>query len=131
MLTEPAQSFMTLTLLCRQSEKWINTCLTKAIIMNFMKMGAHVKYFDYFEDKLSGVSFAVWAPNARRVSVVGDFNNWDGRRHVMRTLGNSGIWEIFVPGLQVGQNYKFEIKTKEGALLEKDRSVCFLCGSQT
>jgi len=85
----------------------------------YEKMGAHIRYMDYYEDKLGGISFCVWAPNARRVSVVGDFNCWDGRRHVMRSLGNSGVWEIFVPGLSVGQNYKFEVKTKEGHLLEK------------
>ena len=85
----------------------------------YEKLGAHIRYFDYFKDKLGGVSFAVWAPNARRVSVIGDFNRWDGRRHVMRSLGTSGVWEIFIPGLQTGQNYKFEIKTKDGALLEK------------
>lgn len=85
----------------------------------YEKMGAHIRYMDYFEDKLGGISFCVWAPNARRVSVIGDFNSWDGRRHVMRSLGNSGVWEIFVPGLSVGQNYKFEVKTKEGHLLEK------------
>ncbi len=85
----------------------------------YEKMGAHIRYMDYFEDKLGGISFCVWAPNARRVSVIGDFNCWDGRRHVMRSLGNSGVWEIFVPGLSVGQNYKFEVKTKAGHLLEK------------
>lgn len=85
----------------------------------YEKLGAHIRYFDYFQDKLGGVSFAVWAPNAKRVSVIGDFNSWDGRRHAMRALGSSGVWEIFIPGLQTGQNYKFEVKTKEGALLEK------------
>lgn len=60
-------------------------------------------------DDVTGVRFAVWAPNARRVSVVGDFNNWDGRRHPMRVLGNSGVWELFVPGLAVGDLYKFEL----------------------
>ena len=57
----------------------------------YEKMGAHIRYMDYFEDKLGGISFCVWAPNARRVSVIGDFNCRDGRRHVMRSLGNSGV----------------------------------------
>ncbi len=91
----------------------------------YEKMGAHLRYMDYFEQKLGGISFAVWAPNAKRVSVVGDFNSWDGRRHVMRSLGNSGIYEIFVPGLQMGQNYKFEVKTQQGQLLEKSDPYAF------
>jgi 1,4-alpha-glucan branching enzyme len=66
-----------------------------------------------------GTAFAVWAPNARRVSVIGDWNRWDGRVHPMRTLGESGIWEIFLPGLMDGCCYKFEIKTRTGELLWK------------
>ncbi len=65
---------------------------------------------------VSGTAFAVWAPNARRVSVVGDFNRWDGRLMPMRTLGGSGVWELFVPGVSEGQKYKLEIKTQDGAL---------------
>ncbi|WP_334194994.1 1,4-alpha-glucan branching enzyme, partial [Pararhodobacter sp.] len=61
-----------------------------------------------------GVHFAVWAPNARRVSVVGGFNGWDGRRHPMRRRG-AGVWEIFLPGLQPGESYKYEIAPPEGA----------------
>ena len=61
--------------------------------------------------------FAVWAPNARRVSVVGDFNNWDGRRHLMRLRGGSGVWEMFVPHLVVGDRYKYEIVGPDDALL--------------
>jgi 1,4-alpha-glucan branching enzyme len=61
---------------------------------------------------VSGVRFAVWAPNALRVSVVGDFNNWDGRRHVMRHHYGSGVWDIFLPGLGPGTLYKYEIKTR-------------------
>jgi len=61
-----------------------------------------------------GTYFAVWAPNAMRVSVVGDFNNWDGRIHQMRRLWNSGIFEIFVPQAMIGMNYKFELKTPSG-----------------
>src|SRR5579864_995081 len=66
-----------------------------------------------------GVHFAVWAPNADRVSVVGDFNGWDGRVHGMRLLVPGGVWEIFVPDLPDGEKYKFEIRTRHGALLKK------------
>ena len=68
---------------------------------------------------IKGVHFAVWAPNAQRVSVIGDFNHWDGRPHVMRRLVPSGIWEIFLPDLMDGACYKFEIRTREGHLLQK------------
>jgi 1,4-alpha-glucan branching enzyme len=66
-----------------------------------------------------GTHFAVWAPNAQRVSVIGDFNNWDGRVHPMRHLVPSGVWELFVPGLGEGALYKFEIRTRAGHLLHK------------
>ncbi|HNV69844.1 MAG TPA: 1,4-alpha-glucan branching enzyme, partial [Candidatus Ozemobacteraceae bacterium] len=85
----------------------------------YEKLGAHLRVMKYFDHSVGGIGFAVWAPNAKRVSVIGDFNMWDGRRHVMRSLGSSGVWEIFVPGLQMGQNYKFEIKWKNGNLVEK------------
>ena len=58
-----------------------------------------------------GVYFAVWAPNAQRVSVVGDFNGWDGRVNPMRKLLGSGVWELFLPGVSEGAHYKFEIRT--------------------
>ena len=67
-------------------------------------------------DGVAGVAFVVWAPNARRVSVVGDFNFWDGRRHAMRVRGN-GYWEIFVPGAREGDKYKYEIASHAGAML--------------
>ncbi len=66
-------------------------------------------------DGADGYTFVVWAPNARRVSVVGDFNDWDGRRHMMRSLGATGLWETFVPGVNAGAVYKFEIQSQEGA----------------
>ncbi|GIW88813.1 MAG: 1,4-alpha-glucan branching enzyme GlgB [Isosphaeraceae bacterium] len=75
---------------------------------NYEKMGAHLMT----HEGISGVHFAVWAPNALRVSVVGNFNHWDGRRHPMRNRGPSGIWEIFIPGLTQGELYKFEIKSR-------------------
>ena len=68
---------------------------------------------------VEGVHFAVWAPNAQRVSVIGEFNQWDGRAHVMRRLVPSGIWEIFIPGLRDGVPYKYEVRTRAGHLLHK------------
>ncbi len=67
-------------------------------------------------DGISGVRFAVWAPNAQRVSVVGDFNGWDGRRHPMRKRVEAGIWELFIPRLSVGTLYKYEIVGPQGLL---------------
>src|SRR5919197_1010147 len=67
-------------------------------------------------DGVTGTAFAVWAPNARAISVVGDFNSWDGRLHPMRSLGVSGIWELFVPDLELGARYKFELRTRDGQL---------------
>lgn len=78
----------------------------------YKKLGSHLREID----GIRGVSFAVWAPSAQRVSVVGDFNFWDGRYHPMRSLGNSGVWEIFIPGVTEGQKYKFEIRDQSGSL---------------
>ena len=72
---------------------------------SYEKLGAQL----HEVDRCAGVNFAVWAPNADAVSVVGDFNAWDGRRHAMRKLARSGIWELFVPGLGVGTLYKFRV----------------------
>ena len=80
-------------------------------------LGAHAKTIDGVE----GVLFAVWAPCAMRVSVVGDFNLWDGRRHQMQKLGDSGVFELFIPGLGKGTIYKYEVKTRSGdAMLKAD-----------
>lgn len=68
---------------------------------------------------VQGVKFVVWAPNAKRVAIVGDFNSWDGRVHPMRELGSSGVWELFIPGLREGERYKFEISSTQGSLLIK------------
>ncbi|MGZ8153170.1 MAG: 1,4-alpha-glucan branching protein GlgB [Methylovulum sp.] len=75
----------------------------------YQKMGAHL----HTVDDISGVLFTVWAPNAGRVSVVGGFNRWDGRCNPMRSLGGSGIWELFIPGLEAGCLYKFEILNRQ------------------
>ena len=83
----------------------------------YEKMGAHI-----MEIKgVKGVLFAVWAPCAMRVSVVGDFNMWDGRRHQMRRLGDSGVFELFIPGVETGAIYKYEVKARNGdAMLKAD-----------
>jgi 1,4-alpha-glucan branching enzyme len=82
--------------------------------LKYEKLGAHVREIS----GIRGVHFAVWAPNAKCVSVVGDFNSWDGRLHPMRNRGASGIWEVFLPGLDEGTIYKFEIKSRVGRFLE-------------
>ncbi|HEX6632199.1 MAG TPA: 1,4-alpha-glucan branching enzyme, partial [Gemmatimonadaceae bacterium] len=73
-------------------------------------LGAHPMTID----GVAGTRFAVWAPNARRVSVIGHFNRWDGRVYPMRSLGASGVWELFVPGVGAGDLYKYELLTREG-----------------
>ncbi|MDR2508507.1 MAG: 1,4-alpha-glucan branching protein GlgB [Candidatus Ancillula sp.] len=74
-------------------------------------LGANVKTYPSALGDVSGVSFTVWAPNAKAVRVVGDFNYWNGVSHSMRSLGSSGVWEVFIPGAKPGQNYKFQIQT--------------------
>lgn len=87
--------------------------------------GVHYKLYEMLGGRLvnhqgvEGVKFAVWAPSAKRVSLVGDFNYWDGRVNLMRSMGSSGIWELFIPGLLEGEKYKFEIKTQQGEILVK------------
>ncbi len=76
-------------------------------------LGAHLKTID----KVKGTHFAVWAPNAQRVSVVGNFNEWNGSIHPMRKRGATGVWEIFIPGVREGAVYKYEIRTPEGVIL--------------
>ncbi|HVG54347.1 MAG TPA: 1,4-alpha-glucan branching protein GlgB [Vicinamibacterales bacterium] len=93
--------------------------------LHLFSEGTHYRAWEKFGshrttvDGITGVHFAVWAPNAQRVSVVGDFNRWDGRTHVMRRLVPSGVWEIFVPDLPEGACYKYEVRTHAGHLLEK------------
>src|SRR6184192_4198183 len=87
----------------------------------YEKFGAHLRTIG----DAAGVYFAVWAPNAQRVSVVGDFNGWDGRVNPMRKLLGSGVWELFLPGVGEGAHYKFEIRTQTGALLLKSDPFAF------
>ncbi|GAA5010857.1 1,4-alpha-glucan branching enzyme [Kitasatospora paranensis] len=78
-------------------------------------LGSHLREVE----GIAGVSFAVWAPNAAGVRLVGDFNHWDGTGHPMRSLGSSGIWELFVPALQAGAVYKYEIRSRHGDVRQK------------
>jgi len=87
----------------------------------FDKLGSHRRPVG----STVGVHFAVWAPEAERVSVIGDFNWWDGRVHPMRHLGPSGIWELFIPDLPDGQKYKYEIRTRTGEILKKSDPYAF------
>jgi 1,4-alpha-glucan branching enzyme len=91
--------------------------------LHFFGEGSHLRPYTFLGahpmtvGEVAGVRFAVWAPNAQRVSVVGDFNAWDGRRHPMRSRGGGGVWEIFIPHAVVGDRYKFELRSRDGALL--------------
>ena len=87
----------------------------------FEKFGAHVRSIN----GVAGTLFVVWAPCAKRVSVVGSFNQWDGRRHQMRVLGYSGVWEIFIPGVSQGDVYKYEIKTHKNEIYVKADPYAF------
>ena len=84
--------------------------------------GTHVALYDMLgahcrtHEGVPGVHFALWAPGARRVSVVGDFNHWDSRRHMMRPRSSTGVWEIFIPGVGAGAAYKYEIKAADGTV---------------
>jgi 1,4-alpha-glucan branching enzyme len=88
-------------------------------------LGAHVRRYDSPRGTVEGVSFAVWAPNARGVKVTGDFDYWEARAYPMRSLGSSGVWEIFVPGVQVGSRYRFHVLGADGTWREKSDPMAF------
>ncbi|MEU4741330.1 1,4-alpha-glucan branching protein GlgB [Actinosynnema sp. NPDC023658] len=88
-------------------------------------LGARVRTYDTPDGVVSGVSFAVWAPTARGVRVCGDFDGWDGRANPMRSLGSSGVWEIFIPGITEGTRYKFRILGRDGQWHEKADPMAF------
>ncbi|MFJ6213080.1 1,4-alpha-glucan branching protein GlgB [Streptomyces sp. NPDC092296] len=82
-------------------------------------LGSHVRSYDTGLGRVTGTAFAVWAPNAVGVRLVGDFNGWNGCCYPMRSLGSSGVWELFVPQLAEGTRYKYEIRTRDGRLIQK------------
>jgi 1,4-alpha-glucan branching enzyme len=88
-------------------------------------LGAHVRRYDTPGGTVEGVSFAVWAPNARGVKVTGDFDYWEARAYPMRSLGSSGVWEIYVPGVQVGSRYRFHVLGADGEWREKSDPMAF------
>ena len=88
-------------------------------------LGAHVRTYETGSETVTGTSFAVWAPNARGVRVVGDFNHWDGRGHPMRSMGSSGIWELYVPGVGEGSRYKYDVLGADGTWRHKADPCAF------
>ncbi|MFD9703722.1 1,4-alpha-glucan branching protein GlgB [Lentzea sp. NPDC059081] len=88
-------------------------------------LGAHVRCYETLSGDVSGVSFAVWAPNARGVRVTGDFDGWDGRANPLRSMGSSGVWEVFLPNVVVGTRYKFRILGQDGVWHEKADPMAF------
>ena len=99
--------------------------------LHLFSEGQHWKIYEKFGAQMrtigdaAGVYFAVWAPNAQRVSVVGDLNNWDGRVNPMRKLLGAGVWELFLPGIKQGAHYKFEIRTQTDAMILKSDPFAF------
>jgi 1,4-alpha-glucan branching enzyme len=85
------------------------------LLRGYEKLGAQIREID----GVRGTNFAVWAPNARSISLVGDFNHWDGRRHPMRLHATGGIWELFVPGMDAGEKYKFRVRMAHGETIDK------------
>lgn len=88
-------------------------------------LGAHVRSYETTSGDITGVSFAVWAPNARGVRVTGDFDGWDGRANPLRSMGSSGVWEVFLPNVPVGSRYKFRILGQDGVWHEKADPMAF------
>jgi 1,4-alpha-glucan branching enzyme len=90
-------------------------------------LGAHIRGYETASGPVTGTSFAVWAPNAQGIRVVGDFNFWDGRGHPMRSLGSSGVWELFVPDVGAGTLYRYEILGRDGVWRQKSDPLAFRC----
>lgn len=88
-------------------------------------IGAHPRSFRTADGIVEGVSFAVWAPNAKGVSLIGDFNHWDGDEAPMRVLGSTGVWELFWPGFAIGGKYKFRVHGADGAVTERADPMAF------
>ncbi|HXZ70585.1 MAG TPA: 1,4-alpha-glucan branching enzyme, partial [Streptosporangiaceae bacterium] len=88
-------------------------------------MGAHPRSFTTPDGEVCGVSFAVWAPNAKGVSLIGNFNHWDGNEAQLRVLGSTGVWELFWPGFEVGGLYKFRVHGADGVVTDRADPFAF------
>jgi 1,4-alpha-glucan branching enzyme len=88
-------------------------------------LGAHTRSYEGIAGRVHGTSFAVWAPSAQGVRLVGDFNYWDGRAHPMRAMGSTGVWELFVPEIGDGAHYKFDVLGRDGVWRQKADPVAF------
>src|SRR5690349_14770898 len=88
-------------------------------------LGAHPRTFETPDGVVSGVSFAVWAPNAKGVSLIGEFNHWDGNEAQLRVLGSTGVWELFWPGFPIGGMYKFRIHGADGSVSDRADPMAF------
>lgn len=88
-------------------------------------LGAHPRRYDTMDGPVSGTSFAVWAPNARGVAVIGDFDGWSGNTAPMRRLGGSGVWEVFLPGLEAGSKYKYRVHGADGRTVDHADPMAF------
>ncbi|WP_433680609.1 1,4-alpha-glucan branching protein GlgB [Nocardia sp. CA-119907] len=88
-------------------------------------LGAHPRHYTTLDGEVDGTSFAVWAPNARGVTVIGDFDGWSGHTAPMRSLGSSGVWEVFVPGVEVGTKYKYRVHGADGRTVDHADPLAF------
>ena len=88
-------------------------------------LGAHPRSFHTPDGEVDGVSFAVWAPNAKGVSLIGEFNRWDGNEAQLRVMGSSGVWELFWPGFPVGGLYKFRVHGADGVVTDRADPFAF------
>ena len=88
-------------------------------------LGAHPRSFTTPDGVVDGVSFAVWAPNAKGVSLIGEFNHWDGNEAQLRVLGSTGVWELFWPGFEIGELYKFRVHGADGSVSDRADPMAF------